>query len=272
MSRQFYGARQIAPALNETLRNIELISREIEDELAALKACPAACTDGTVLISPPSAKPRRMECPIVSSGCAYGSRLSEELDRHIIGQLARCGVPARHLDNFARLESSPAVSEARKWFVRGFLVLTGIPGIGKSFGALVAMHGYLRERVKSWTEKSSWAVVAECAEHMFWATAKEIGDDKAVASRCSSVYLLVLDDLGKEDATKTSLSAVCGVISKRYDAKKPTVITTELTIRDIEQRYGRYIVERIVEDAFGTRGGRSFDCGTESMRRKAAVA
>jgi DNA replication protein DnaC len=95
-----------------------------------------------------------------------------------------------------------------------------------------------------------------------WCSAKEITDDKAVAIRARLSNLVVIDDLGKESETPAAIAAIRDVISKRYDLKLPTIITTELTILDIRVKYGQYIAERLTEDYCS----RCIDCRGESLR------
>jgi DNA replication protein len=205
-----------------------------------------------------------MKCPIVSQDCAYGSRIARDLTSHLVGVMRGICVPVRHLDNFGKRQDTAAVKAAHFWHARGFLVLTGIPGVGKSFAAAWAVLQYLKGKVSNWIDRATWESAENAAKSVMWATAKEICDDKAVYTRACGEALLVLDDFGKEEDTRTGLAAVRNVISKRYDAKLPTIITTELTVLEIESRYGRHISERLSEDA--GRGGNFYDCKGESLR------
>jgi hypothetical protein len=239
-------------------------SEETAAELEKIKSCPAPCRDCAVTVRPPSFAPQRVACPVVDSECAYGSAVSRSLAAHLVKIMQGADVPTRHLENFANRRHSIASSEARKWLGRGFLVLVGPPGVGKSFGAAWGVQGYLRGKVSNWLDRSTWAAAEKAGESVLWLSAKDIADDKALAAKASCVDLLALDDLGKEDDTKTGQAAVRGVISKRYDGKLAAIVTTELSVGDIEARYGRYIAERLAED---TRcGGMVIGCGDVSMR------
>jgi DNA replication protein DnaC len=182
--------------------------------------------------------------------------------------MAGRGVPNQHLDNLRRREDSTAISEARKWFCKGFLLLCGSPGVGKSFGAVTAIYNRIQDSIKNWVDKSSWSVAEKTAGGIIWASAKEIVDNKTLKDSCRQTDFLVIDDLGKEEETRTGLAAVCDVICKRYDCKLPTIITSELTLLDISSRYGRYIAERIAENPHS----RIIECAGESMRLRDSVA
>jgi hypothetical protein len=71
-------------------------------------------------------------------------------------------------------------------------------------------------------------------------------------------------DDGTEGDAITSQAAIRGAILKRYDMKLPAVITTSLTMPDIDARYGNRIADRLTEDIGD--GGRIIDCGRVSLR------
>jgi DNA replication protein DnaC len=97
-----------------------------------------------------------------------------------------------------------------------------------------------------------------------WRGADEIAGDRTIAARAREKSLLVIDDLGGEGGAFEGQSAIRGVISRRYDSKLPTVITTGLTMPDIRNRYGRYVAERLIEDI--RHGGKIAECGDVSIR------
>lgn len=239
------------------------IDAELE-KLARIAACPGACRTGTVAITLGDGKRRERDCPLVSPECAYGQGVSRQLAAHLLDVMSRSGVPPRHLDNFGKKRETLALSAARLWKFQGFFVLSGLPGVGKSFGAAWTIYLRLRGAVANWLDRSTWGAASKVGTGVFWATAKEVADDRATVGRARAAALLALDDFGKEEDTKTGQAAVRDVISRRYDLKLPTIVTTEMAIPDISNRYGRYIAERLAEDA--ANGGRFDDCGTVSLR------
>jgi hypothetical protein len=189
--------------------------------------------------------------------------LKKDLERYFTRIMCEAGVPFRHIDNFRGHSASLAVNEASGWPMLGFLIFCGAPGSGKSFGAAWVVKEHLWSRISDWRERSAWEHAEKAGRNTMWCGAMEIGDDRNVAVQTRGKFLLVIDDLGMEK--ESGQSAVCGVISKRYDLKLPTIITTELTMPDIRDRYGPHIVERLVEDAVC--GGKVIDCGDVSIRR-----
>jgi hypothetical protein len=241
------------------------MSERIGAELESVKACPEPCYDGSVrIVTAASDRDLRVACPLVRWDCAYGLRLRIELDRYLEKTMSRLGVPRRHLENFGGIRESVALAEALKWPVRGFLVLCGKPGVGKSFAAACVVREFLKRRITNRMDRKTWEAADRAGDSVMWSGAKEITDDKGAFVRARSAFLLVLDDLGKEEDTQTGRAAACAVISKRYDAMLATAVTTELPMSGLRIRYGSYLTERLAEDA--GRGGSVVDCGDVSMR------
>ena len=57
--------------------------------------------------------------------------------------------------------------------------------------------------------------------------------------------LLIMDDLGAEFSTQFTVSAVYNIINTRLQTGKPVIISTNLTIKELEKRYTRRITSRI---------------------------
>jgi DNA replication protein DnaC len=178
--------------------------------------------------------------------------------------MRQIGVPRRHIENFGKRRDSLAVLGAMKWPARGFLVLYGGTGTGKSFGAAWAVREYLKNGVSKPMDKKTWESIERAGDNAIWANVQEIASDRVLLPKASAARLLIMDDLGREEDTKAGNAAVCALISKRYDAKLATIVTSELSLADIRKRYGRYLADRLAED-FGDGGG-VIDCGDDSMR------
>ena len=254
----------VLPALSGTLARFLKASDEIRSELEAIKGCPAPCEDGTAQIRTASGLCRRLPCPARSPNCLYGIRLTEELTWYVARIMARVGVPRRHVENFAGCRESYPVSEALRWPFRGFLVLCGRTGSGKSFGAARLIQAYLEGHITDRLDRGTWEAADRRGDSVLWLGAKDITDDRGIHAKASSVSLLAIDDLGREDDTKAARAAMCSAVSKRYDSKLATVITTELSMAGISKRYGRYLTGRLLEDSGA--GGGVVDFGDAYMR------
>jgi hypothetical protein len=240
------------------------VSGEIEEELAGITTCPAPCEDGRVLVSPPSGQPRRLRCPVVSHYCAYGRGLEGRLNARLRKIMLEFGLPRRHIEHFEGYFHTESLAWACKWNFQGFLVLIGPSGVGKSFGAAWAVREYLMSRISDPLDIRTWNCAEIAGRNVMWCSANKIIHDRKLASRACDSALLVLDDLGREGDAQIRRADIGDVISARYDAKLPTVITTELTFSDIIKTYGLYAVHKLTEGKGGEDyGGMIADCGDE---------
>lgn len=61
-----------------------------------------------------------------------------------------------------------------------------------------------------------------------------------------SCDLLILDDLGTEFSTNFVTAAIYNIINTRLMAQKPTIISTNLSMYELEQRYTERFVSRVI--------------------------
>ena len=120
------------------------------------------------------------------------------------------------------------------------LLFSGDTGLGKTFlsaciARMVADNGY--------------SVMYESAGHLFanLERAKFSGDEQArkESDRYFACDLLIVDDLGTEMPGQFTTAALYGLINDRLLAGKSTIISTNLTIDDVEKRYNRQIASRL---------------------------
>ena len=242
------------------------MSGEIEKQLAQIKNCPEPCNDGMVEVTIPSGQTRKMTCPLIVSTCPYGERLEQELDRYVTRVMLAIGVPRRHVENFTEALQTKAFAGIDNWEVRGFLIFTGNTGSGKSFGAALAVSKYLKSLVSNHFDRKAWQTAERGGNSVVWCAATDISDDRETAARAKREHLVVIDDLGGETDTHIGQAILRGVILKRHDMKLPTVITTTLTMLDIDIRYGERVADRLIEDL--EKGGMIVECGDVSIRRR----
>lgn len=58
-------------------------------------------------------------------------------------------------------------------------------------------------------------------------------DEDSIVFRYASKRILVLDDFGKEQFTAWSMSIIWRILNRRYNAMRPTVITTQYTVQQL---------------------------------------
>ncbi len=74
---------------------------------------------------------------------------------------------------------------------------------------------------------------------------REIAEYEETAKQLTNCDLLILDDLGTEFNSDYVNAVIYDIINTRMLAKKPTIISTNLSRKELEQRYGERFVSRI---------------------------
>ena len=120
------------------------------------------------------------------------------------------------------------------------LFLSGAPGLGKTFLAAcvaraVADRGY--------------SVCYETASHLFskleQAKFTPTEDSRRAAAKLTECDLLIIDDLGTELPGNFVTAALYSLLNDRLLAKKPMVISTNLTVEELGRRYNPQIASRL---------------------------
>lgn len=86
--------------------------------------------------------------------------------------------------------------------------------------------------------------------------------EDGIIKRLSGYDLLILDEVGLKSFSETETALAYQIINKRYEAVKPTILVTNLSIVDLEAALGTRTVDRLYENH-----GAVLVFGWESMRR-----
>ncbi len=122
----------------------------------------------------------------------------------------------------------------------GNLLLTGMPGLGKTYlavcvGKAVAAQG------KTVCYETAISLFDKLERGKFNPTP----ENQAKAEELSNCDLLILDDLGTEFAGAFVNAALYGLLNGRMLEGKPMVVTTNLNWAEMEQRYSPQIASRL---------------------------
>ena len=126
----------------------------------------------------------------------------------------------------------------------GNLLMTGAPGLGKTFlSACIARE----------VSASGVSVVYDTAAHVFAQFerdkfGREAAYDEDAGSdinRYLNCDLLIVDDLGSEMTTAFVVSALYQIVNDRLMSGRKTILSTNLTPEEIGRRYSAAILSRI---------------------------
>ncbi len=164
---------------------------------------------------------------------AETAREAEERARRERELLARAGVPRRYAGAAVDLPEVFAYISSFQGNGGAGLYIQGAVGRGKTYAASAIAREFLL---------SGYDVVFTTAKGMLEAI-KATFDGGAptgdAVSRYAKCDLLVIDDLGKEDATEWSVGTVFSVLNTRYEDMRPTVVTSNYRLADLSRRLGR---------------------------------
>ena len=123
----------------------------------------------------------------------------------------------------------------------GWLFLTGPCGSGKTHLAAAVANESIRQR----RVQSLFMIVPDLLDYLreTYNPHSEVTYDQRF-EKIRSVSLLVLDDLGTENATTWAREKLFQIINHRYNTRLPTVITTNQDLESVDERIRSRISDR----------------------------
>jgi DNA replication protein DnaC len=184
---------------------------------------------------------RALPCPACGP-----ARRQKRYDRRM-ERVQEFAIPMTDAETFEKFEvrddRTEKALEAARAFVQdptGWLVLWGGVGTGKTHLAK-AIAQALQE--KPITERP---VVLLATVPDLLRSGYDRGDYDELVDMCREIDVLMLDDLGTERTTDWAAEQMFAIINHRYNARKPTVITTNVDPRDLEPRLASRIQDRFL--------------------------
>lgn len=121
------------------------------------------------------------------------------------------------------------------------MLFQGGPGLGKTHLSLAIAQEVIN---------SGYGVVYVSAPVIFDRIENEHFDFQKsefdTISHLTECDLLIIDDLGTESITKFKSAAIYNIINARMLSSKPMIISTNMTLGEIENRYDERIVSRLI--------------------------
>lgn len=152
------------------------------------------------------------------------NREREERDR--LQRIMDAGIPPEFFD------ADDIMEEVRAWMESPTtgLLLQGKPGRGKTYQACAVLRKMAdngKVRFATFTD-----VKHDCKDCF---DGKE--REEAIIARYTLPYCLLLDDIGKEQATAWSMPILFEIVKKRGEKMRPTIITTNHTGQELLSKF-----------------------------------
>ena len=124
------------------------------------------------------------------------------------------------------------------------LFLSGAPGLGKTFlSACIART--VSENGFSVVYDTAGNIFSQFENRKFLRNSQDGADARDETRRYLGCDLLILDDLGSELTTQLTQSALYELINARLAGEKHTVISSNLSMAEVGQRYAPQIASRL---------------------------
>ena len=125
----------------------------------------------------------------------------------------------------------------REWAggARNNVVFQGEAGTGKSHLAFAM--------IKALSEATKEIAIFINVTDLLMKIKADFSQEEFLVNKIASAKFLVLDDLGMEKDSEWSFSILYNILNKRAN----TVITTNLTAQEIQKRYGRPFMSRLMK-------------------------
>lgn len=200
----------------------------------------------------PQAFPVMCECQKAAEKAAKEAEATQKFDARM-AQLWNGGIHDKSLLRW-RFEDddggqAQAMNVARKYcakwgemFQKNIgILLFGPVGSGKSFISSCIVNELLRQRVPA---------CATGLSRIMNALQSTFDGKQAILDKLSRFHALLLDDVGTQRGTEFAVEQFFSVIDARYNCKRPLIVTTNLTLEELENpenlAYSR-IFDRILE-------------------------
>lgn len=182
-------------------------------------------------------------CAQVSCIHHNAGKIFQRTQEKIVKSLVSCGVSEQYeeanlSDCKQKIEIIKALSEFSKK-PKGFLLLAGNNGTGKTYAACACLREYLDQGNTS----ARFFSISDI--NFLWLDNKKVGTEGDFATRFISSDFLILDDMGIRSPSNGFLDFLYFILDKRQRSSQGTIITTSKKSHEIKEFYGEDIFSRI---------------------------
>ena len=148
--------------------------------------------------------------------------------------LKSCGVPLRYLKaNELNWSDFNGIIEEVKGDPASYLLGGGV-GVGKTSFAAYLMSLYVKDFVTNNNYNALWINYANLIIEIKSSYDRNTNiSENDVIQKYSKIGLLVIDDLAAESFTENSVRIVYAILNNRYDYLRPTIVTTNVCLNDL---------------------------------------
>lgn len=194
-------------------------------------------------------------------GKAYKAEKIEMARAELWGSVSVSGVPERYRDKVfstyeTNLPGQKKALDAVKAIAENdasaaMLVLYGPPGTGKTHLGVSAVYDrYIRRGCwngERWAIFTTQALISRRVRDTYGDDSKET--EKKVMADFSTCSLLVVDEIGAGSGSDHEKQMLCDVLCSRYNAKRPTIMISNLGVDGLKAALGDRVIDRINEDS-----------------------
>lgn len=123
------------------------------------------------------------------------------------------------------------------------LIMLGKTGLGKTHLSLAVLGVVINKGYSVYY--NSVQNIMDCLQKEHFSR-NTIGEQESITQDLFESDLLILDDLGAEFSTQFTVSQLYNILNTRMINSLPVIISTNLTVREIEEKYSQRIASRIV--------------------------
>ncbi len=134
------------------------------------------------------------------------------------------------------------------------MVFCGKPGTGKTHIAIGIIHEWKTSKRYINARALTRAIRATYSDNKT--------NEQDVIDQFALYDLLVIDEIGKQFTTDNERFAMFDIINERYNRMKPTILVTNMTLKDMQEFLGEDTMDRIRES-----GGKALKFLWESARK-----
>jgi len=202
------------------------------------------------------------DCHEIETSKKHEKEAKEELLKESIDPSNRMklfNIPPKYLNSsFENYEGNEKLVRELKEYKAGGVVLYGNTGCGKTHLAVAIVRNLLLINLKEIINKE-WEINRHyTASNKYFKPVPDLlleirssfndnssSTEESIIEKYSTKPFLVLDDLGSEKTSEFSITTLYIIIDRRDRELLPTIITTNLTPKEIEEKLGARIASRL---------------------------